>query len=74
MPMAVMGVWSMWMIVDEWLVAMTMAVRCHRRIIWAVGVLMVFIVRMQMFVLHCLVLVYVCMALSKQNNNAHGHQ
>lgn len=60
--------------VNEFLMAMPMTVRFARRIVAVVAVLMMFIVEMQMFVLHWLVMVFVFVVFSQVKPYAEGHQ
>jgi hypothetical protein len=73
-PVAVMDVRIVRVSVDQLLVMMDMAMGLARRIGWLVDVLMMFVVRVEMVVCHCLVLVRMGVALSEMEPYAGCHQ
>src|SRR5579884_1320287 len=74
MPVPVMEVGIMRVRMDQRLVPMPMAVRFSGRVCGAVRVLVMFVMIMEMFVLHRFMPVRMLMALRQMQPNTHCHQ
>ena len=72
--MAVMDVWIVRMSVGQILVVMDVGMWLAGRIGWLVDVLVMFVVRVEMVVCHCLVAVRVGVALGEMEPYADRHQ